>query len=635
MPTRFWVRGVLCSALALLLVACSNGRGSLSESAVPVPSSGASANFSIGGVVSGLVGSGLVLQNNGGGNLSVAADGAFTFATLQATGSSYNVTVSSQPTGPAQTCTVANGSGSVASANVTNITVNCVTGQFSVGGTVSGLAGSGLVLQNNGENLPITASGAFTFANRLVDRATYNVTVSTQPGGQACVVRNPSGAIASANVSSVEVSCTSAAFAVGGTVSGLAGSGLVLQLNGSSDLSVVANGSFAFSTALPAGAAYQVTIRTQPSSPSQTCTLANASGTIAGNVTNVAVTCSTRQVVIGGTVSGLSGSGLVLRLNGAGDLAVSSNGRFSFETPLNSGTAYAVTVSTQPTNPAQVCTVANGTGTAGSADVTNIRVTCAGNTFPIGGGVTGLLGSGLVLRNNGGDDLAVSANGSFTFNTRLATGSSYQVTVRTQPSNPAQACTVAGGQGTVGSAAITSVVVSCNTSDFSIGGTVRDLAGSGLVLRNNGADDLAIDASGAFTFATALPTGAAYNVTVAAQPRNPDQSCTVNRGTGVVAGGNVGNIEVRCTNVGFTIGGRVRGLQGSGLVLQNNGSDNLAIASGGRFTFPASLASGAPFNVTVATQPVNPGQSCTVDHGSGTVRDRDVDDVEVRCRGGD
>jgi len=82
--------------------------------------------------------------------------------------------------------------------------------------------------------------------------------------------------------------------------------------------------------------------------------------------------------------------------------------------------------------------------------------------YTIGGTVTGLTGSGLVLQDNAGDDLAVAASGAFTFGTRLASGASYQVSVRTQPA--AQSCTVAGS-GTVGQANVASVAVSCAAVD--------------------------------------------------------------------------------------------------------------------------------------------------------------------------
>jgi hypothetical protein len=82
----------------------------------------------------------------------------------------------------------------------------------------------------------------------------------------------------------------------------------------------------------------------------------------------------TPTYTIGGNVTGLTGS-LALRDNGADDLSVNANGAFTFKTALLSAAAYAVTVATQPAN--QSCSVANGTGTVGSANVTNVAVTCA------------------------------------------------------------------------------------------------------------------------------------------------------------------------------------------------------------------------------------------------------------------
>src|SRR4029077_19647639 len=94
----------------------------------------------IGGAATGLTGTGLVLQDNGGDNLTVAAAGNFTFATALTTGSQYAVIVATQPSG--QTCTVSNGSGT-ATANVTNVAIACAAGGggggVTVGGTVSGL----------------------------------------------------------------------------------------------------------------------------------------------------------------------------------------------------------------------------------------------------------------------------------------------------------------------------------------------------------------------------------------------------------------------------------------------------------------------------------------------------------------
>lgn len=75
------------------------------------------------------------------------------------------------------------------------------------------------------------------------------------------------------------------------------------------------------------------------------------------------------------TVSRLSGTGLVLQVNGAGDVAVQANGAVALA-QLATGAAYAVTVKAQPVGPAQICTVAAGEGTVGGADVSDVAVTC-------------------------------------------------------------------------------------------------------------------------------------------------------------------------------------------------------------------------------------------------------------------
>ena len=91
---------------------------------------------------------------------------------------------------------------------------------------------------------------------------------------------------------------------VGGTVTGLAsGASVVLQNNGGNDMVASANGPFTFSTPMASGGAYAVTVLHQPTSPAQTCTVANGMGMMgSGNVTNVAVTCVTNSSLVSGTV---------------------------------------------------------------------------------------------------------------------------------------------------------------------------------------------------------------------------------------------------------------------------------------------------------------------------------------------
>jgi hypothetical protein len=69
----------------------------------------------------------LVLQNNLGDNLTLTDGdvGPFTFATPVPNGSTYRVTFFKKPLGTAVRCTLGNGSGTVAGANITNVVVNC------------------------------------------------------------------------------------------------------------------------------------------------------------------------------------------------------------------------------------------------------------------------------------------------------------------------------------------------------------------------------------------------------------------------------------------------------------------------------------------------------------------------------
>jgi hypothetical protein len=83
-------------------------------------------------------------------------------------------------------------------------------------------------------------------------------------------------------------------------------------------------------------------------------------------------------------------------------------------------------------------------------------------SFTVSANVSGLTGTGLMLRNNGGNDLAVSSNGIVTFSNSVASGANYNVTVATQPS--AQTCLVTNGAGTVANANVSNVAVNCTSN---------------------------------------------------------------------------------------------------------------------------------------------------------------------------
>jgi hypothetical protein len=235
--------------------------------------------------------------------------------------------------------------------------------------------------------------------------------------------------------------------------------------NGSDSLSVDANaGSFTMPTAVNFGSSYSLTVQQQPMglmcSFSSGVGITPSSGTMpASNVTTTALVCSPQSYTLGGSVSGLTSGTLVLA-NGSDTVSVTSDGSFQMPTAVAYGASYAVTVLTAPSG--LTCTVSNGDNTMPAQAVSNVSVLCAPTTYTIGGSISNLVGSGLVLA-NGIDTLNVAANAnSFTMPTAETSGSTYNVTVATQPSN--QLCQIANGSNTVGTADVTNIQVSCQNA---------------------------------------------------------------------------------------------------------------------------------------------------------------------------
>ncbi len=598
----------------------SNSSGIITSNITVTASCGSTA-YTISAAVSGLTGTnqGLVLQDNGSSNLSVPSNGTYPFAATIAAGGAYNVTVFTQPSG--ENCTVTNPTGT-ANSNVT-VSVSCAPIMYTISASVTGLTGTnqGLVLQDNGtSNLTVPSNGTYPFTTTIAAGGAYNVTVLTQPTGQKCTVTNPAGT-ANSNVT-VAVSCAPIMYTISASVTGLTGSnqGLVLQDNGTSNLTIPSNGTYPFATTIASGGAYNVTVFTQASGES--CTVTNPAGTANSNVT-VAVSCAPIMYTISASVTGLTGSnqGLVLQDNGTSNLTIPSNGTYPFATTIASGGAYNVTVFTQASG--ESCTVTNPTGTANS-NVT-VAVSCAPIMYTISASVTGLTGSnqGLVLQDNGTSNLTIPSNGTYPFATTIASGGAYNVTVFTQASG--ESCTVTNPAGTANSNV--TVAVSCAPIMYTISASVTGLTGTnqGLVLQDNGTSNLTIPSNGTYPFATTIASGGAYNVTVFTQASG--ESCTVTNPTGT-ANSNV-TVAVSCAPIMYTISAVVTGLTGTnqGLVLQDNGSSNLSVPSNGTYPFATTIAAGGAYNVTVFTQPG--GQNCRVPTPTGNANSNVT--VSVTC----
>lgn len=162
---------------------------------------------------------------------------------------------------------------------------------------------------------------------------------------------------------------------VGGTVTGMnSGQSVTLQNNGGDDLTVTGNTPFTFATSLVELTKFTVTVLTQPAG--QTCVVTRGVGVIPndGSTANkVTVTCAANT--LGGVVTGLAPGASMTLDSGAGvQASVTQNGVFTFPGLLAAGTAYAVTVVTQPA--AQTCTVANPTGAAVAGAQNLVAVDC-------------------------------------------------------------------------------------------------------------------------------------------------------------------------------------------------------------------------------------------------------------------
>jgi 6-phosphogluconolactonase (cycloisomerase 2 family) len=470
--------GIAGLGLVLALSGCIRGGSTSFGSATP-----ASNMFGLGGTIAGLgANSGLVLAN-GSTTVAVAPSArTFNFPTALTYGTAYAVTVQAAPAG--LTCSVAGGSGTIKN-NVGNVVVTCSAEAFTLGGTIAVASGSspgasvtGLVLANGTDTLAVpTGATTFTMPTPVAFGSSYQVVVKTQPTGLSCSV-NPATAstMPANNVTTIAVTCSTGPYALGGTVSingptgvSLSDQGLVINNTSNGDTyTFTSNAStFTMPKLLPFGAAYALTVATQPTG--LICAIANPTGTMPAAAVNLAVTCSDQAFTLSGTVTinspsgvtGLSDQGLVLTNSGNGDaFTFTSNATtFTMAQSVPYGSPYALSVTTQPTG--LNCTVTDPSTTMPAANVTTIAVNCSDESFTLGGSITGLgSASGLMLTNNAVDSTTILANAiTFTMNTPVPYGAPYDVAVAQNP--PAIRCTVAQGSNTMPASNVNSVAVTC------------------------------------------------------------------------------------------------------------------------------------------------------------------------------
>jgi hypothetical protein len=254
--------------------------------------------FTVGGNLIGLAyGDSLTLQDNGSDDLVLSYNGPFKFAKPLLTGSSYKVTLTN-PTSPVvQTCVVTSGAGTVGTAPVNTVGVNCTTTTYLLSVTLTGLdPNDSFSTYSSGGTVTFavgSGGGTLTFPNPVASGSTYYgaYQVATGPDYQYCSI--PGITITNANATATG-SCGAVTYSVGGTVTGLA-QGNTFTIENEGDQYVVnGNGAFTFSQRWTSGSPYDVIVITDPVYPvAQMCMVSSGgSGTLTNaNITTVNVTC--------------------------------------------------------------------------------------------------------------------------------------------------------------------------------------------------------------------------------------------------------------------------------------------------------------------------------------------------------
>lgn len=149
----------------------------------------------------------------------------------------------------------------------------------------------------------------------------------SQPGGCAALGTQTTATLTIVDDSAIVPVPT---FTVGGSVAGLAGTGLLIEERTTGvSVTPTSNGDFTFSYAFPQGTPYSVRIARHPTNPLQKCTANNPTGTIGdANVTDVNVVCFTDALPGSLDVSFGSGGRVTAGLPGGADaIALQSDGK--------------------------------------------------------------------------------------------------------------------------------------------------------------------------------------------------------------------------------------------------------------------------------------------------------------------
>jgi len=596
--------------------------------------------YSVGGTVSGFAAE-FTLQNNAGDDLVIAADGAFEFATPVTDGDDYAVTVSTQPAG--QMCSVTNGAGTIASADVTDVAVDCVdtvAGLF-VDDLVEGLVywcSSGAWSETSAEGLfTCTQGDEISFwlgSNELGPIATSSI---ISPHNLF-----PDDSLAALNLARLLQSLDSDLLPDNGVI--VIDDTLVALLPQDLDFSLPEN---EFEQAMSALGISLVSLDVARQNLNQTIAqyLPQNTAPIAEAGADQTVAAGSTVTLNGSGSSDADGDGLTYRWTFVSRPAGSSAQLLS---PFTIGSSFIADLAgsyvvglivfdgTVTGYDTVVVTANDGAGLPAAPQ--GLQATAGDALVALTWDAVSNATSYKMYYNTTGN---VSASDAWTSGLTstvinfgsLANGTTYYYKV---------AAVNASGEGPLSNeASATPQAPAAGLPAMPQG--VQAIAGNTLVTVNwapvSGATSYTVywnTSGGVDNSDASIPAGSSTGLNHTGLSNDTTYyyrvSATNASGEGPLSATRLAIPTGPPPVASYTVGGAVVGLAIDGTVtLQNNGTDDLLInLSGAYFTFPTAIPDGSTYNVTVSVQP--DGQTCTVTYlGSGTISGANVTNVGVTC----
>ncbi|SDG16038.1 MULTISPECIES: hypothetical protein [unclassified Duganella] len=175
---------------------------------------------------------------------------------------------------------------------------------------------------------------------------------------------------------------------------------------------------------------------------------------------------------------------------------------------------------------------------------------------------------------------------------------------------------------------------------YTVQGTISGLNNSGLVLTNNGGDDLSVPIGAtSFAFPKQIGYGTTYNVAIKSDPAH--MTCNWNTANVGSAGYNVSiQMALVCSQNSYSLGGQISGLTAAAdgtarsITLTNGSSGSVTISSGSATNGAAdfvigTVADGQSYGVTFVDS--NNGLTCSVTNGVGIMHETAISNIVVVC----